>query len=67
MAIIRTAIRNGRFAATDIVPGTVLYHFVYKSRANVQFVMPSYEPHFTTLLARRRSAIISTYLVTQSN
>ncbi|KAI4227277.1 MAG: hypothetical protein L6R36_002546 [Xanthoria steineri] len=54
MAIIRTAIRNGRFAATDIVPGTVLYHFVYKSRANVQFVMPSYEPHFTTLLARRR-------------
>ncbi|KAI4263824.1 MAG: hypothetical protein L6R42_001047, partial [Xanthoria sp. 1 TBL-2021] len=54
MAIIRTAIRNGRFAATDIVPGTVLHHFVYKSRANVQFVMPSYEPHFTTLLARRR-------------
>ncbi|KAL9000653.1 MAG: hypothetical protein Q9169_000689 [Polycauliona sp. 2 TL-2023] len=54
MRIIRTAIRNGRFAATDIVPGTVLHHFIYKSRANVQFVMPSYEPHFTTLLARRR-------------
>ncbi|KAL8672867.1 MAG: hypothetical protein Q9168_002705 [Polycauliona sp. 1 TL-2023] len=54
MDTIRTAIRNGRFAATDIVPGTVLHHFIYKSRANVQFVMPSYEPHFTTLLARRR-------------
>ncbi|KAL8653719.1 MAG: hypothetical protein Q9226_003730 [Calogaya cf. arnoldii] len=54
LAIIRTAIRNGRFAATDIIPGTVLHHFIYKSRANVQFVMPSYEPHFTTLLARRR-------------
>ncbi|KAL8911743.1 MAG: hypothetical protein Q9171_003135 [Xanthocarpia ochracea] len=57
MDIIRTAIRRGRFAATDIVPGTVLHHFIYKSRANVQFVMPSYEPHFTTLLARRRNAL----------
>ncbi|KAI4279731.1 MAG: hypothetical protein LQ337_000011 [Flavoplaca oasis] len=54
MAIIQTAIRNGRFAATDIVPGTVLHHFIYKSRPNVQFVMPSYEPHFPNSLARRR-------------
>ncbi|KAL8780080.1 MAG: hypothetical protein Q9213_006639 [Squamulea squamosa] len=54
MAVIRTAIQKGRPAATDIVPGTVLHHFIYKSRANVQFVMPSYEPHITTLLARRK-------------
>ena len=54
MAVIKSAVRRGRPAATDIVPGTVLRHFLYKSRANVQFVMPSYEPHFTTLLARRR-------------
>ncbi|KAL8771861.1 MAG: hypothetical protein Q9209_002799 [Squamulea sp. 1 TL-2023] len=54
MAIIRTAIQKGRPAATDIVPGTVLHHFIYKSRANVQFVMPCYEPHFTTLFARRK-------------
>ncbi|KAL8736665.1 MAG: hypothetical protein Q9166_000031 [cf. Caloplaca sp. 2 TL-2023] len=54
MAAIKAAIQKGRFAATDIVPGTVLHHFIYKSRANVQFTMPSYEPHFTTLLTRRR-------------
>ncbi|KAL8808464.1 MAG: hypothetical protein Q9182_000014 [Xanthomendoza sp. 2 TL-2023] len=54
MTIIKAAIQKGRFAATDIIPGTVLHHFVFKSRANVQFTMPSYEPHFTTLLARRR-------------
>lgn len=54
MALIKAAVRHGRLTATDIIPGTVLHHFLYKSRANVQFVMPSYEPHFTTLLARRR-------------
>ncbi len=54
MTIIKAAVRRGRPTITDIVPGTVLRHFLYKSRANVQFTMPSYEPHFTTLLARRR-------------
>lgn len=54
MSIIKAAVRRGRSAATDIVPGTVLRHFLYKSRANVQFAMPSYEPYFTTMLARRR-------------
>ncbi|KAL8938922.1 MAG: hypothetical protein Q9216_003642, partial [Gyalolechia sp. 2 TL-2023] len=54
MEVIRAAVRRGRFAATDIVPGTVLHHFIYKSRANVQFTMPSFEPHFTDLLARRK-------------
>lgn len=54
MAIIKSAIRAGRFQATDIVPGTVLRHFIYKSKANVQFTMPSYEPHYITLLARRK-------------
>ncbi|KAL9023384.1 MAG: hypothetical protein Q9196_007235 [Gyalolechia fulgens] len=54
MEVIRNAVRKGRFTATDIVPGTVLQHFIYKSRPNVQFTMPSFEPHFTTLLARRK-------------
>ncbi|KAI4216946.1 MAG: hypothetical protein LQ351_000895 [Letrouitia transgressa] len=36
---IRSAINQGRFATTDIVPGTVLNHFLYKSRANVQFII----------------------------
>ncbi len=57
MSIIKEAVRRGRPTATDIVPGTVLRHFLYKSRGNVQFVMPAYEPQFTTLLARRRSVL----------
>ena len=54
MALIKAAVRAGRPGATDIIPGTVLRHFIYKSKANVQFVMPSYEPDYTTLLARRK-------------
>jgi len=54
MEIIKTAVRQGRSSTTDIVPGTPLRHFLYKSRANVQFTMPSFSPHFSTLLARRR-------------
>jgi hypothetical protein len=54
MDIIKTAVREGRPSTTDIVPGTQLKHFLYKSRANVQFAMPSFLPHFGSLLARRR-------------
>ncbi|EKD19224.1 Vacuolar fusion protein mon-1 [Drepanopeziza brunnea f. sp. 'multigermtubi' MB_m1] len=54
MEIIRTAVSQGRPSTTDIVPGTSLRHFLYKSRANVQFTMPSFSPHFDTLLARRK-------------
>ncbi|EAS35704.2 vacuolar fusion protein MON1 [Coccidioides immitis RS] len=57
--IIRAAIEKGRPATTDIVPGTVLRHFLYKSKSNVQFTMSSYSPDFTTLVARRR--LLSTY------
>jgi hypothetical protein len=59
LAIIKTAIRMGHASCADIVPGTVLRHFLYKSRANVQFVMPSFEPHFHGLVARRK--LISLY------
>ncbi|MCJ1354199.1 MAG: Vacuolar fusion protein mon1 [Icmadophila ericetorum] len=54
MKIIKSAVLQGRPTATDIIPGTVLRHFLYKSRANLQYIMPSYEPHYTTLLARRK-------------
>lgn len=54
MKIIKTAVRQGRPSTTDIVAGTQLRHFMYKSRANVQFVTPSFSPHFTHVLARRR-------------
>ncbi|KAJ8607578.1 hypothetical protein MRB53_040209 [Persea americana] len=54
MAIIRTAIARGQATCSDIVPGTVLRHFLYKSRGNVQFVMPSLKPDFDDLVTRRK-------------
>ncbi|CAL3964089.1 hypothetical protein PZA11_001528 [Diplocarpon coronariae] len=54
MDAIKTAVRLGRPSTTDIVPGTPLRHFLYKSRVNVQFTMPSFSPYFSTLLARRK-------------
>ncbi|KAJ4365802.1 Vacuolar fusion protein mon1 [Neocucurbitaria cava] len=51
---IRTAVKQGRPKCTDIVPGSPLRHFLYKSRGNVQFTMPSYAPYFEGALERRR-------------
>ncbi|KAK5158624.1 Vacuolar fusion protein mon1 [Oleoguttula sp. CCFEE 6159] len=54
MEAIKAAVRKGRPSSSDIVPGTVLRHFLYKSRSNVQFTMPSLGPHFSTLIAKRK-------------
>lgn len=54
MKIIKNAVRQGRPKTTDIVPGTPLRHFLYKSRANVQFAMPSFDPYYNSLVTRRR-------------
>ncbi|KAK5126268.1 Vacuolar fusion protein mon1 [Meristemomyces frigidus] len=54
MDVIKTAIRKGHATCSDIVPGTVLRHFLYKSRGNVQFTMPSFEPYFHGLGPRRK-------------
>lgn len=55
---IRTAVHQGRPTCTDIVPGTPLRHFLYKSRGNVQFTMPSYAPYFNGDLERRRYVLL---------
>ncbi|KAF2399965.1 DUF254-domain-containing protein [Trichodelitschia bisporula] len=60
--LIRSAIARGRPTCTDIVPGTALRHFLYKSRGNVQFVQPSFEPYFGTPLARRQLLTLYTHL-----
>ncbi|KAL7276866.1 Vacuolar fusion protein mon1, partial [Rhizina undulata] len=52
--IVEDAISKGRYTPTDIQPGTVIRHFLYKSRANVQFTMPSFETHFYSPICRRR-------------
>ncbi|TPX15393.1 uncharacterized protein E0L32_004373 [Thyridium curvatum] len=59
LAIIAAAARAGRPQPSDISPGTQLSHFLYKSRANVQFAMSSLEPAFGSrgdpdLVGRRR-------------
>jgi hypothetical protein len=54
MDIIKAACRSGRPSTTDIVQGSPLRHFLYKSRANVQFTMPSFSPNFRSPIARRR-------------
>jgi hypothetical protein len=54
LAIIRNAALAGRPKIAEVAPGSQLSHFLYKSRANVQFCMASLEPHFTDLVNRRR-------------
>lgn len=52
--IIKTAAQQGRPKITEIAPGTHVSHFLFKSRANVQFCMPSFSPTFDSLISHRR-------------
>ena len=54
MQIIHAALQAGRPSPTDIVPGTVLRHFLFKSKGNVQFFMPSFAPQFESMNQRRQ-------------
>ncbi|KAK0655726.1 trafficking protein Mon1-domain-containing protein [Cercophora newfieldiana] len=59
LAIIRAAVRDGRPRIDAIAPGAQISHFLYKSRANVQFCMATLQPTFDgsepeKLVARRR-------------
>lgn len=42
--IIKAATKVGRARVTSVAPGSQISHFLYKSRANVQFCMSSLEP-----------------------
>ena len=47
----------GRAPCATLLPGgssSPLRHFLYKSRGNVQFTMPAFEPHFAGAVARRK-------------
>lgn len=52
--VICKAARAGRQTCSEILPGTPLRHFLYKSRANVQFTMPAATPDFDSPVAWRR-------------
>ena len=54
MQVIKAAVKHGRPKVVDIAPGSSVRHFIYKSRANVQFAMPSFSPEFDDILAHRR-------------
>ncbi|GAM83206.1 hypothetical protein ANO11243_011920 [Dothideomycetidae sp. 11243] len=60
LALIRSSMQSGRPSISTIVPNNVtsnasmVRHFLYKSRGNVQYVMPSYQPHFHSAVSRRR-------------
>lgn len=54
LTLIRAAARAGRPRVADIAPGSQISHFLYKSRANVQFSMSTLDSVFGTPVARRR-------------
>jgi len=54
LAIIQAAARFGRPKVADVAPGSQISHYLYKSRANVQFTMASLDPVFSDLISRRR-------------
>lgn len=55
LALIRTAVKAGRPEVSSLAPGSQISHFLYKSRANVQFCMSTLDTAFgDALVARRR-------------
>ena len=55
LSALATAMQAGRAPCATLLPGgTPLKHFLYKSRGNVQFTMPAFEPHFAGAVARRK-------------
>ncbi|KAH8179989.1 trafficking protein mon1 domain-containing protein [Sarocladium implicatum] len=54
LAIMRASAHAGRPKILDIAPGSQMSHFLYKSRANVQFCMSSMTPVFAEDVDRRR-------------
>jgi len=66
MGLIQAAVKKGHHTVSEILgPGTSIRHFLYKSRGNVQFTMPSYLPHFNGLVARRK--LMSLYATLHAN
>ncbi|KAI6780147.1 Vacuolar fusion protein-like protein [Emericellopsis cladophorae] len=54
LAIIRAAARAGRPRVDGIAPGSHISHFLFKSRANVQYCMGSLDALFAELDERRK-------------
>ncbi|KAI3329002.1 vacuolar fusion protein MON1 [Xylariaceae sp. AK1471] len=60
--LIKAATAKGRPLVTEITPGTHISHFLFKSKANVQFCMPSLQPTFSSLISHRRLMSLYSHL-----
>ncbi|KAI1368826.1 vacuolar fusion protein MON1 [Xylaria arbuscula] len=63
--LIKETAMKGRPSAAEIAPNTHISHFLFKSRANVQFCMPSLQPTFCSLVSHRR--LMSLYAQLHAN
>lgn len=54
MDIIKAAAKIDRPKITQIAPGAEISHFLFKSKANVQFCMSSLHPIFSDMISHRR-------------
>ncbi|KAI0512546.1 vacuolar fusion protein MON1 [Xylaria bambusicola] len=63
--LIKVTALKGRPSAAEIAPNTHISHFLFKSRANVQFCMPALQPTFSSLVSHRR--LISLYSQLHTN
>ncbi|RYP67324.1 hypothetical protein DL769_005803 [Monosporascus sp. CRB-8-3] len=54
LEIIKAAAQKGRPTVDEITAGAHISHFLFKSKANVQFCMPSLHPAFDDMVQRRR-------------
>ncbi len=57
MQFVRESVLRGRPPCSEVSQGSVLQHFLYKSRSNVQFIMPPFEPGFADHVSRRKWVI----------
>ncbi|KAI0154768.1 vacuolar fusion protein MON1 [Xylariaceae sp. FL1272] len=64
LEIIKSAVAKGRPQVSEIAPGTHISHFLFKSKTNVQFIMPSLQPTFNTVIAHRRLMSLYSHLHT---
>ncbi|KAI0966367.1 vacuolar fusion protein MON1 [Xylaria arbuscula] len=60
--LIKTTVGAGRPSVTVIAPNSHISHFLFKSRANVQFCMPSLQPTFNSLVSHRRLMSLYSHL-----
>ncbi|KAI1172462.1 vacuolar fusion protein MON1 [Nemania sp. FL0916] len=60
--LIKAAANKSRPLVTEIAPSTQISHFLFKSRANVQFCMPSLQSTFSSLISHRRLMSLYSHL-----